>query len=101
MTGAPETRTGMSAPTKRKAEHSRSSDNPELSAHETRNSGLSQYLTVEDVAELIKVSPAWVRAHANGNRNPRMPSIKLGKYRRFRHQAVLDFIHALEGNFNA
>ena len=58
--------------------------------------GRPQYLTVEEVAEIIKVSPAWVRAHANGNRNPVMPSIKLGKYRRFRHQAVLDFIRALE-----
>ena len=74
---------------------------PSLGQNFGHRSERPQYLTVEEVAELIKVSPAWVRAHANGNRYPIMPSIKLGKYRRFRRQAVLDFIQALEHKIHA
>lgn len=45
-------------------------------------------LTVEEVAEWLHMTPAWVRAHANGRRRPQLPGIKLGKYIRFRRGAV-------------
>ena len=53
-------------------------------------------LTLEQVAEMLNMSPAWVRQHSNGTRRPAIPSIKLGKSIRFRRQAVLDFIQSQE-----
>lgn len=52
-------------------------------------------LTVEEVAEWLRVTPAWVRAHANGNRAPKLPSLKLGAHRRFRREAVEAFLRTL------
>jgi excisionase family DNA binding protein len=43
-------------------------------------------LTVEQVAELLQVTPGWVRASA---RNSRIPARKLGKYWRFDRKEVL------------
>ncbi|MGI9074827.1 MAG: helix-turn-helix domain-containing protein [Bryobacteraceae bacterium] len=45
-------------------------------------------LKPEDVAEWLGVTPAWVIAHANGNRRPHLPSVKLGRYVRFRPEDV-------------
>ena len=45
-------------------------------------------LTVQEVAAWLRVSPAWVRAHASGHRRPVIPSIKLGAFRMFRYSAV-------------
>ncbi|MBV9082491.1 MAG: helix-turn-helix domain-containing protein [Acidobacteriaceae bacterium] len=58
--------------------------------------GREEWMTIEEVAALLKVTPAWVRAHSNGNRQPRIPSAKMGKHRRFRRLAVLDFMKQLE-----
>jgi excisionase family DNA binding protein len=52
-------------------------------------------LTVEEVAEWLKVEPAWVRAHANGNRQPRLPSMKMGRYHRFRREDIERFLDQL------
>jgi hypothetical protein len=41
-------------------------------------------LTVQEVAQWLRVPPSWVRAHASGLRRPKLPSEKLGKYVRFR-----------------
>lgn len=49
-------------------------------------------LTVEQVAALLGVSKAWVLAHANGNRRPKLPSVKLGKVVRFRLTELDEFI---------
>jgi excisionase family DNA binding protein len=49
-------------------------------------------LTVNQVAEMLAVTPHWVRAHANGNRLPVLPSVKLGSQRRFQREAIKDFI---------
>lgn len=51
-----------------------------------------EVLTVEQVAAWLQVTPAWVRAHANGNRSPKLPAIKLGKHVRFRRADVEDFL---------
>ena len=53
-------------------------------------------LTVEQVAEMLAMSSAWVRQHSNGMRRPAIPSVKLGKCVRFRREAVLDFIKSME-----
>jgi hypothetical protein len=39
-------------------------------------------LDVEEVSDWLRVRPAWVRAHASGNRRPVLPSFKMGKFRR-------------------
>jgi excisionase family DNA binding protein len=54
--------------------------------------GLRPLLTAQEVAELFGVSRAWVLAHANGNRRPRLPSVKLGKAVRFQTGAVERFL---------
>jgi helix-turn-helix protein len=56
---------------------------------------VEELLTPEDVATWLKVKPAWVRAHANGNRKPELPSLKMGAFRRFRHQDILKFLEQL------
>jgi hypothetical protein len=56
---------------------------------------MEQLLTVEEVAEWLRVQPAWVLAHSNGNRRPLLPSIKVGRYRRFRKEEIERFIEEL------
>jgi hypothetical protein len=53
-------------------------------------------LTVEDVADMLQMSPAWVRAHANGRRKPELRSVKCGKCHRFRREVVEQFVKSLE-----
>jgi helix-turn-helix protein len=59
------------------------------------NASADELLTVEDLAGWLKVKPAWVRAHANGNRKPELPSLKMGAYRRFRRQDIQAFLEQL------
>jgi excisionase family DNA binding protein len=53
-------------------------------------------LTVDQVAELLAMSTAWVRQHSNGMRRPAIPSLKLGKSVRFRRDRVLEFVRSME-----
>jgi helix-turn-helix protein len=52
-------------------------------------------LTVEEVAEWLRVTPAWIRAHSNGNRKPKLPSLKMGAFHRFRHEDIQTFLEEL------
>jgi hypothetical protein len=54
-----------------------------------------ELLTPEDIATWLRVKPAWVRAHANGNRKPKLPSLKMGAFRRFRRQDIQSFLEEL------
>jgi len=49
-------------------------------------------LTVDEVMRWLGVSRSWVIDHANGRRRPFLPSVKLGKCRRFEPAAVARFI---------
>lgn len=49
-------------------------------------------LTVGEVAKWLAISPAWIRDHASGRRNPKLPRVKLGKSLRFRREDVERFI---------
>jgi predicted DNA-binding transcriptional regulator AlpA len=51
-----------------------------------------QILTAPEVSKLLRVSPQWVYAHANGNRLPQRPSKKLGGARRFVYREVMAFV---------
>ena len=55
-----------------------------------------QLLSVKEVAAWLRISEAWVRAHANGERRPHLPSLKLGKSVRFRASDVEGFLMACE-----
>jgi excisionase family DNA binding protein len=52
-------------------------------------------LTVAEVAEYLHVSPAFVRHHASGFRQPTIPSIKLGGAVRFRLAAIVEFVQKM------
>ena len=56
---------------------------------------LDELLTVEEVAELLKVSRSWVYEHTRARGVPaseRLPHIKVGKYVRFDARAVRAFL---------
>lgn len=53
-------------------------------------------LTVEQVAEMLGVSAAWVYQHSCGMRRPSLPSVKLGKAVRFRPESVQEFVTEME-----
>lgn len=50
-------------------------------------------LTAEDVAELLGVSVAWVYAES---RRGRIPTVTLGRYRRYRREAIEAWIRTIE-----
>jgi excisionase family DNA binding protein len=52
-------------------------------------------LTAPEVAELLSVPESWVREHT---RNGRLPHVKLGRYRRYRREAILAWVEAQEQN---
>ena len=49
-------------------------------------------LTVEEVAELLKVPISWVYERTRSRTSDRIPGFKLGKYWRFRETEVLAWI---------
>ncbi len=55
--------------------------------------GLTELLTVADICRKLGVSRAWVIEHSNGRRRPVLPSIKLGKVRRFDPTELETFIN--------
>jgi len=55
---------------------------------------MEKLLSVEDVAEILNVSIAWVYDHADRKR-PVIPSVRLGKAVRFRPEDVQTFIEAM------
>jgi excisionase family DNA binding protein len=53
-------------------------------------------LTVDEVSQLLGVSAAWVYQHSCGARQPRLPSVKLGRAVRFRPESVQEFVCQME-----
>jgi hypothetical protein len=54
-------------------------------------------LTVNQVADWLLMSPDWVRAHSNKNREPYLPSVKLGNQRRFPWRLLRERVNELMG----
>ncbi len=50
-------------------------------------------LTASDVAELLSVPESWVREHT---RSGRIPHVQLGRYVRYRQEAVVKWVCAQE-----
>jgi excisionase family DNA binding protein len=49
-------------------------------------------LTVEEVAELLRVPPSWVYERTRRRAGDRIPGFRLGKYWRFREADVLAWL---------
>ena len=64
---------------------------------------MNQLLTVEEVAELLKVPVSWVYERTRTRASDRIPGFRLGKYWRFRESDVLAWIERqrVEGRANA
>jgi excisionase family DNA binding protein len=54
---------------------------------------VTRLLTVEEVAERLGVTKEWVWAQARGGR---IPHVRLGRYRRFREEAIEAWLERLE-----
>lgn len=55
----------------------------------------SRLLTVADVAERLGVTKEWVWAQARAGR---IPHVQLGRYRRFREEAIDEWLRRLEAD---
>lgn len=55
--------------------------------------GGSDLLTAEEVAALLRVTPAWVYAQT---RRHRIPHLRLGRYVRYRRDALLEWMEGVE-----
>ena len=53
----------------------------------------TRLMTAQEVAALLSVPVSWVRQHT---RNGRLPHIPLGRYKRYRQEAILDWLEANE-----
>ena len=49
-------------------------------------------LTVQEVAEILKVPVSWVYERTRRRGAAKLPHLKLGKYLRFEEQAVREFL---------
>ncbi len=57
------------------------------------NASSSPLLTAEQVAVLIGMTPAWVYAQS---RSGDIPTVTLGRYRRYRREAIEEWLVQLE-----
>lgn len=65
---------------------------PEANANQPMQSQ-DALLTAEEVAALLRVTPAWVYAET---RNHRIPHVRLGRYVRYRRDALVEWMRQLE-----
>src|SRR5271165_5593254 len=63
-------------------------------AHETPDSA-GDLLTAEEVASLLRMTPAWVYAQT---RRRRIPHLRLGRYVRYRREALDEWIEQVESS---
>ena len=55
--------------------------------------GVTRLLTAQEVAERLGVTTAWVWAQSRAGR---IPHVQLGRYRRFREEALEEWVRQLE-----
>jgi excisionase family DNA binding protein len=61
--------------------------------HATISASPNDLLTADDVAAMLGVTTGWVYAQS---RNGRIPTIPLGRYRRYRRDAILHWLDEIE-----
>ena len=54
---------------------------------------MTRLLTVDEVADRLGVTKEWVWAQARAGR---IPHVRLGRYRRFREEAIEEWLRQLE-----
>ena len=59
---------------------------------DSSKNGAERLLTIEEVAELLRVPLSWVYDRTRQRAGQRIPGFKLGKYWRFREADVLAWI---------
>jgi excisionase family DNA binding protein len=59
----------------------------------TATTSAKDLLTAQDVADMLGVTTGWVYAQS---RMGRIPTIPLGRYRRYRRDAILQWLDELE-----
>jgi excisionase family DNA binding protein len=59
--------------------------------------GQGALLTVQEVAEILKVPVSWVYEHTRGNCTGRLPYIKVGKYLRFLDSDISRYLDEMRG----
>ena len=64
----------------------------ERQLHQTHSLSTDELLTVQDVAELLRVPISWVYHRARKRSLDRLPGIRLGKYWRFRHDDITEWL---------
>ena len=61
--------------------------------HRTGTASAKDLLTAQDVAAMLGVTAGWVYAQS---RMGRIPTIPLGRYRRYRRDAILHWLDEIE-----
>ena len=61
--------------------------------HATISASPNDLLNAEDVAAMLGVTTGWVYAQS---RKGRIPTITLGRYRRYRRDAILQWLDQIE-----
>jgi excisionase family DNA binding protein len=61
--------------------------------HVTVTASANDLLTAQEVATMLGVTTGWVYAQS---RNGRIPTITLGRYRRYRRDAILHWLDQIE-----
>ncbi len=56
----------------------------------------SRLLTVEEVAEMLRVSKSWIYARTRRRGLEQLPHLKVGKYLRFEECTVREFLERLK-----
>ena len=54
---------------------------------------VDELLTADEVARLLGVTPEWVYSRS---RQHRIPTVRLGRYVRYRRRAILEWVAGLE-----
>jgi excisionase family DNA binding protein len=60
--------------------------------------GQATLLTVQEVAEILKVPVSWVYEHARGNGPGRLPHVKVGKYVRFLNADISRYLEEMRAS---
>ena len=59
---------------------------------------LERLLTVEELAELLKVPATWIYSRTRARSVNRLPGLRIGKYWRFRESDVLEWLERQREN---
>jgi excisionase family DNA binding protein len=68
----------------------------EIPGYDSSREVIGEFLTVQEIAAILKVPVSWVYERTRRRGRDRIPHFKLGKYLRFHAQRVRAWLQALE-----